>query len=178
MAIWQLDIEKNLGTEYWTNVYYCNQPDQAGAVAAANFVAAQEQDFHLQAVQFTKFRVRPYPAGGASGTVYPLGYQGERIATDYLPLFNTVNVILAVAVGRPSRKYYRCPLDVEDNNGGNLAPASLAYFNAAIGEVFAAGSPANLCDESGQPILASGVVPTIGMRQLRRGSRRRVAPIF
>ena len=177
MATWQIDIEKNLGTEYWTNVYYVDAASQVDAANQAVKIVDVETQLHQQKVNFTKYRVRPYPAGGASGTVYALGVAGQRANYNSLPLFNTCNVLLSVATGRPSRKYYRLPFQETDQVDGQLIPAVRTLFNNVWAELVT-DPDINLTDESGQVVNQARIDPNVGMRQLRRGSRRRLNPVI
>lgn len=176
MAVWQLDIQKKLGTEYWTNVYHANVANQGSMQTLANIIAGIEQDVTLDIVEFTSFRIRPYGVPGAEGTVYPLGYFGQNPSGVYLPLFNTVNVVFAAQTGRPSRKYLRIPVVEEANNNGVLAPTYLSSFQLNYADPLAAIP--ELCDVDGQTFTQVRVLPTIGMRQLRRGSKRRLLPVI
>jgi hypothetical protein len=176
MPVWQVDIQKQLGSEYWTNVYHVDVAGQAQAAAVAEQIAAIEQDIHLTIVTFVNYRVRPYPSGGAPGTVYPLGYNGQNPSGSYLPLWNTLNVVFQAATGRPSRKYLRIPIVEEAQSDGVLNPTYLASFQDNYAEPLQLIP--ELVDVDGQGFGAIRVLSAIGMRQLRRGSRRRVTPVI
>lgn len=176
MAVWQIDIQKQLGTEYWTNVYHCNVASQAAAKVVAEALIEAERRISLNVVSFVNYRVRPYPAGGIPGTVYPIGTVGYGPAGAYLPLWNTVNVIFTVSQGRPSRKYLKAPLLEVAQENGLLVEPYLTVFKDEYATVLE--GIAELCDSQGNPFLDVGIVPNVGMRQLRRGSKRRVIPVI
>jgi hypothetical protein len=176
MALWQIDIQKQLGSEYWTNVYHVNVAGQAAAAAIAEVIAGIEQDVHLDIVTFTSYRVRPYPPAGVPGTVYPLGYNGQNPSGSYLPLWNTINVVFQAAQGRPSRKYLRIPVVEVAQENGVLTPTYLASFQDNYATPLEAIP--ELVDVDSEGFGAIRVLSTVGMRQLRRGSRRRVTPVI
>jgi hypothetical protein len=173
--VMQVDIQKRLGTEYWTNVYYVTNASYEGAIAAGLDIVEVERNLHQQQVAFVNMRVRPYPAGGAEGAVYELSTFGLITNEQYLPLFNTLNVKMTVVPGRPSRKYYRCPIAESWQASGVLDTGQVAAFNTILEDLLAV---ATLCDESGNPFTAIRCYPLVGMRQLRRGSKRRAVPVI
>lgn len=174
-SVWQVDIEKSLGTEYWTNIYHVLAGSQGSARITGDEIVAIEKSFHNSLITFTKMRVRPYPTQGAQGTVYGLTGTGAYATGQYLPLFCTANMIGAVPIGRPCRKYYRCGMDETLQQGGVLTGQGLTYFQEKA-DLLAAVE--ELCDESGQVIDSWTIFPQVGMRQLRRGSRRRTQPVI
>lgn len=176
MALWEISIQKNIGSEYWINVYHASVPDQAGAVDVANQVIAIERGAHMVAVSFVNFRVRQVDVLAQAGTVYPIGLTGQVGNTPYLPLFVVARVDFAVYTGRPSRKYMKFPISGSAVDNGNFTTAALGFYNTNYAE--ALEGVANLCDNNEQPFLSIKVNPTVGMRQLRRGSRKKETPII
>jgi hypothetical protein len=172
-------VEKRLGTEYWTNVYHVQAADQAVAQAAANNIVSIERGLHYEVVEITKYRLSPYP-GPSEGTVYPINVFGlAGPAGDMLPLFNVVRADFPAPVGRPSRKYYRGALTEGDQANGNLVEARAAAVQTALARLGQEGDlAAALVDVDGQALADARVSRLVGMRQLRRGSRRRLAPII
>jgi len=111
-----------------------------------------------------------------AGTVYPISANGSRTVSNYLPLYCVARFDFAVASGRPSRKYMRMPIPREWNTNGQFETTTIPQMNAAYSTPLLAVD--GICDNSGQPFLSGGVIATIGMRQLRRGSRKRTTPII
>lgn len=177
MPLYQVDVQKKLGTEYWTNVYHVEVAGLGEALTQGGLIASFERAIHLDIVQFTSMRVRPYPSTGDTGTVAALGYYGNNTGQGpYMPLFNTLNVILAVPVGRPSRKYLRLPIpEASQENGSFLQPFIDDWTEQYCNELSALGT---LRDVDGQTIGDISCVLAVGMRQLRRGSRRRLEPVI
>lgn len=177
VAVWQVDVQKRLGTEYWTNVYHVNKGSQADAQAWAGYIIILERQFHLTTVEFVSYRVAPYP-GPSEGTITPVNLFGQAAAGDALPLFNVLRVDFPVATGRPSRKYYRLPLREGDQANGLLLPASRDGYQQTFDDVIFDPNYTGWCDVDGQPILAARVNTAVGMRQLRRGSKRKLEPVI
>ncbi len=175
--LFQVDIQKTMANEYWTNVYHCNSPDQAAAVVFAQDIVEVERDIHGVGVAFTSMRVRPFP-GPSEGSIIALGGTGERAGGLWLPLFNVCRVDFPVAIGRPSRKYYRLPITEGEVEYNSFTPAFVAAIQLALDNWFLAPGPDPLCDVDGQPLTRAVVMSTVGMRQLRRGSKRKLEPVI
>lgn len=173
---WIVDIQKNMGGEYWTNVYNVLAASLADAVTAGLEIAGYERSQHSVLVTFDVMRVRPalLPSGG--GTIVALGGTGQIAFTaQRLPLFNVVRVDFRPAAGRPSRKYLRLGLDtgaVAANSVGGLTAGTRDLINTAYAQPLIAES--YFVDVDSQPFTSAIVYPTIHMRQLRRGSKRPV----
>jgi hypothetical protein len=176
MDVWQIVIEKNLGTEYWVNDYHVQANDFADAVAAGGDIVAIERNVHTTLVSFTKYRVRP--AGStAQGTVIAVGLNGLAGATtDYLPLYCTARIDMAPASGRVGRKYLKLPISEAAQAGGQFNAGFIDFMGINyITPLLALGVT---CKPGGEVFSSMGVVPAVQMRQLRRGSRRRLQPII
>jgi len=177
MALYQVDIEKQLDTEFWTNVYHVDVTDLSNAIGAGTTLVNIERTIHLDAVTFTKFRVRPYPSSGNTGTIVPVGELGQNTGQGaYIPLWNTLNVVFGVATGRPSRKYLKLPIPEASQTNGTFIQAFLDDWQEQYADAMQALD--FLVDVDGQNILTVRVQPKVGMRQLRRGSKRRLQPII
>ncbi len=174
---WQVDVQKRLGTEYWTNVYHCARPDQAAAKAFADGVVAFERIIHQSIVQFISYRVAAYP-GPSEGTIQPIGSFGTAGSTTYLPLFNVLRVDFPVDLGRPSRKFYRLPLGENAQIDGVIEPTLVDAYQIHVNNYFSGPASVGMVDVDGQLITQGRVMPPVGMRQLRRGSRRRITPVI
>jgi len=175
--LWQVDIQKRLGTEYWTNIYHCGRSNLAAAQAFADTIVVMERQLHMTDVVFVSYRVSPFP-GPSEGTVTPLGVFGLQTQADYLPLFNVLRVDFPVTSGRPSRKYYRMPMAEANQVNGALTPAALTGFQAIVEPFITDPNASGWCDIDGQLITGIRIAPNVGMRQLRRGSKRRLQPVI
>jgi hypothetical protein len=176
MAIYSVDIEKLYQNEYWTNRYLVQVADLAGGQVAGSAIANMERNFHQNTVTFTRYRVSDNTPNTDVYTTVPLNLPGLRGSVgEYMPLFNVVRVDFGVAGGgRPSRKYYRLPLGEGDQAGGILADGTVTAVDNALQPILA--QP--VCDPQGQIWVSIAVARQVGMRQLRRGSKRRLRPII
>lgn len=174
--VWELAIEKSLGSEYWLNVYHADVATQLEARNTALAVVNIERSVHSTQVAFTKMRIRNLSPLGQPGTVYPIGLTGQLGATTYLPLFVVARCDIAVPVGRPDRKFLKFPISVSNVENGNFTSTALAFWQANYCDAIIALT--ELSDRTGQPYLEAGINPAVGMRQLRRGSRKKTTPII
>lgn len=180
MPLYTVDVQKVQGTEYWTNRYVISSATLGAAAIDAEPIIAAEQAIHTWNVRLDRYRVRPLAAGGDNYIIVPLGadgtYNGGALASQ-LQLFNVVRADFAVAEGRPSRKYYRVGLTESMVAGPTLEETYRALVDAAL-ETMRLDMGGAFVDVDGQAINGATVFPATGMRQLRRGSRRRLTPII
>lgn len=183
MPTFQVDIEKVRDGEFWTNRYFIDRGTLAIANLAAEDIVAGERTFHRTGITFSKMRVRTTTPGDDAFITTPLSGTGEVSPSgNYLPLFNVVRADFSIVQGgRPSRKYYRvglCGGDVEPGYTFNSSYVNLILtaLTDMMDAVAAGGSP--ILDPDNQSWEAATVFPQIGMRQLRKGSRRRTEPIL
>ena len=176
-ATYSLDIEKQSGTEFWTNRYILSNPSIESAILTANAILLIEQAVHSENVLFTKYRVSDLDPDTDAFVIVPIGEVGDRPTVgDVLPLFNVARVDFPAGIGRPSRKYLRLPIFEGDQANGTLTPTMVAFVNTNYGTPL--GDIDEFVDVDGEP-LGSGICqPQVGMRQLRRGSRRRTTPVI
>jgi hypothetical protein len=171
----RLTIEKMYQNEYWTNVYYLST-ELGSSASAANAIVAAERYATLTPVLFTKYRLDDNTEDtDVYGTV-PLNLFGLNTlgSGQMLALFNVLRVDFAAGVGRPSRKYYRGMLQEAVVNFNAIDSAVVADFQTNVAGVIAAVSA--YVDVDGDDITNGTVYPFVGMRQLRRGSKKTVTP--
>jgi hypothetical protein len=179
MPLFQMDSQKVFQNEYWTNRYILNATDLATAVTAAAFIRAAEKAVHYDIVTLDKYRVSDMLPGTDVYQVISDNVAGSRSTGggDYLPLFNVVRCDFnTVGGGRPSRKYLRIPLGEGEQTAGVLAPAVITFFMTNF--VTPLVSLGNFVDVDGQAFTTGSVHRLVGMRQLRRGSKRKQQPII
>ncbi len=182
MPTYQIDVEKLYNNEYWTNVYYVgpNLLSLDDAVQAADSIVAFERAIHFDVVTFTKYRASTIVPGDIEYRTIILNVPGNRVSTGntFLPLFNVVRCDLTdEGFKRPERKYYRLPVAEADQADGVLG------FNVGtlIDDAWTTqiqGNSVPLVGPNGEAIIDLSVFPNVGMRQLRRGSRRRTTPVI
>jgi hypothetical protein len=178
MALWQVDIEKLLEGEYWTNRYIVSALNLADAASLGDDIVELEKNIHRTNVQFTKVRTSDFDPGTDVYRVRAINEFGELAAVsgDMLPLWNVCRVDFSTGSGRPSRKYLRLPCyegDIVDGvfNSGFLATIGTSYAVPLL-------ALTGFVDVDNQVFTEATVNPRMAMRQLRRGSRRRAAPIL
>lgn len=171
MPVYKVDIEKVLNGEYWTNVYHVTAADLATAELHAAELTDIERGITLESVTFTRYRVSNETTGSTEFSTVPLGETGDVEATqEYLPLFNVVRVDFAVPGRRALRKYLRLPMAENQQHAGVIETATRSGWNSAYAAAIVALGWVIAPD--GTVVSAGAVYPNVGMRQLRRGSRR------
>jgi hypothetical protein len=179
MPRYNVDIEKMLEGEYWTNRYVVQNADLAAAVVSANMIYEYERAIHTNIVLFTKYRASDQVPGTDVYQVVTLNTMGlATLTTDYWPLFNVVRCDFnPEGGGRPSRKYLRLPI-AEGNitTKGQLSTAwrdalKTAYVDPLVAMVA-------FVDVDDQALTSGSVYPFVSMRQLRRGSKRKLNPVL
>lgn len=171
MPVYQIDVEKIIGIETWTNVYHVSVADIATARARATSIKDLERPVHGTNVTFVATRTRQQGVGQV-GIIDLVAQLGTRtIAGNTMPLFNCARVDFANGTRRPARKYLR------GGFGGTDLQGSFAHssgFLTALG-VYADGILAlgGICDPQGRALTARSVITAIAMHQLRRGNRAR-----
>jgi hypothetical protein len=177
MPVFKIDIEKQLGAEYWTNVYHCDVADLDAADDVALEVLDAERAIHHVTVTFTKRRVSDIVPNTDNFRTTPINLTGElNDPAALLPLFNVLRVDAVAQTGRPGRKYLRGCLTEGAITFDTIVPAALTTFDTGYSN--AMDLITELCDEDGDPFIDWQSNPKVGMRQLRRGSKRRTQPII
>jgi hypothetical protein len=180
MPTLRITIEKfcaPLNGEYWTNIYHVNAADVAAAVPLMDAIVAAEASVLYASCIITKGRVddmventdvyftKVYNTPGGVSTTN---------AGEFMPLFNVVRVDFgSTAGGRPSRKYYRGCLGETDTGGVTLTSGLLSRFATFVVTMIGTG----YCDSSGADINSGATWPQPAMRQLRRGSKKKVTQL-
>lgn len=178
MPLWSLDIEKVFG-ETWTNRYIVEADDLTSATALASVYLGAEGAVHSAMVTITRARVSSMVEGDDVYQIIQVNQQGLRAQNlEYLPLFNVVRVdFTAVGGGRPSRKYLRLPIYEPDTSGGSFVSTFQTLIETSyVAPLIAAG--AMYRDVDGQSFSSGQIYPRVAMRQLRRGSRRKLTPVL
>jgi hypothetical protein len=177
MPIYQVDIEKFYQNEYWTNVYHVEADDLEAAVGYGSEITAIEQALHYDAVTFTKTRVSSVePDDGIFSTQIVNQPGGAAGSPEYLPLPNCIRIDFQVFGGRNLRKFMRLPLLEGQQTAGLLGSATITDWNTNyVATIVALGY---VCSPTGTHITSGYVLPQVANHQLRRGSKRKLAPII
>ena len=170
---WYVDIEKMLNGEYWTNRYVVRGANLAEAHAAGQVILGYERLIHANTVLFVKWRTSD---GKPNTDTYAVSnsnlFGGRALGPQLFPLFNVIRVDFNTeGGGRPSRKYLRGCLNEEEVDFNALQVGLINLVNNNYASALAGFSP--YVDVDNQELIAGSVYPFVGMRQLRRGSKRK-----
>lgn len=177
MPLFRVHVEKFMpsAAEYWTNVYHHVGDNLASALTFGTAVAAAERAILSPLVMITKVRADdavPLTEQYATTVLNQLG-QRDPQGAQLLPLFVVARVDFSAAFGgRPSRKYLRGVLLEADADFTNILTSSLGLINTYAAAVVAAGA----WDVDQQELMSGVAHPQPGMRQLRRGSKKKPVP--
>lgn len=171
----RLTIEKLYQGEYWTNVYWlAGSIGDAGSPAAA--IIAAEKAVLLDSVLMTKARIDDGVQDTDLYSTIIINDFGDRelAGGSMVALFNVVRVDFQAGGGRPSRKYLRGLLTEAFVNFNTIEAAQLTFFQTNYATVVA--EVTGFQDVDGDDITAGVVHPFVGMRQLRRASKKKITP--
>jgi hypothetical protein len=171
----RITIEKMYQGEYWTNVYFVDTTVESGGATALALVEA-ERAVHMSQVLFTKFRIDDNTENTDvyyTGIINTFGVRSAA-AADLVALFNVVRVDFQAATGRPSRKYLRGCLQESFVAFQTIDPAQVTFIQTNYADVVAGLT--GYVDVDGENIVGGVVYPLLAMRQLRRGSKKRITP--
>ena len=175
MAVYRLTVEKYLASQavYWTNVYHAD-PSSEGTLPMNALVAA-ERPLYTNDVAITKVTQDLVEVDSNYAQPLIVNLTGTRSspAGDRQPLFVTARVDLVYAGSRPGRKYLRGVLFEADTNFTTLSGSALTLLNNYLTALLAIEG---LCDADGDPLQSGAVFNAPAMRQLRRGSKKKVTP--
>jgi hypothetical protein len=177
MPQYQIDIQKVLGTEYWTNVYHVSAASLTAARDIMFDIVDEEKKIHHTNVSFDRYRVALMPVSGGSFLTGGLSGPGLATGPADVPLFAVARVEFSTGFGRPGIKMYRGCLtegDIVDTTA--LSSGIQTYFNGTWIPGLLAAAPLEKINGTG--FVGGSLSPTVGMRQLRRGSRRRTEPVI
>lgn len=177
MPLFSVDIEKEYQGEYWTNRYIVQAADLNTANGDGGGIVALERTIHLTDVLFTRWRTSDLDPATDLYIINQINAQGLRThATDILPLFNVARVDFSTGQGRPSRKYLRGVLVEADITFNTILAGTVTDLTTSYATPMK--NTGYYVDVDGQVFTAVSVYPLVAMRQLRRGSKRRVTPIL
>lgn len=177
MALWNVDIQKKLGDERWTNRYILRADTITMADGVAQLIYNYERSVHSPAVEFERIRTSdriPDTDVYIINELHTFGlfnYDGERT-----PLWNVAVVLFETLMGRPSRKYLRIPIHESQMSGDNLGSGLIAALDQNYAQPM--WQLPEFVDVDDQRFVGASVQPTVGMRQLRRGSKRKLQTII
>lgn len=177
-GVYQCDIQKVLAGQYWTNRYHVIGANFEEATQVGQAIAAIERAETISSIFFTSLRISTPQAGDDAYQVTPLSYYGSVVAAgNPLPLFVVVRVVFSKGPGRPDVKYYKGMANKDALNDAftytqNLVAGLTEHLATPLQNI------AGLSDALGQAYNLISIDGRIGMRQLRRGSKKKLQPII
>lgn len=177
MPVFRLVIEKyhQTSAEYWVNRYFINAASMADATLASNGVVDAEKALYTSDVMITKSHIDDNVPNTINFETTIRNITGTRpsVAGDRMPLFNVARVDFSVAGGgRPSRKYLRSVLYELDASFTSIVAGVVTMLQTYADSVAASG----VCDPQGQDFISGSPWKAPAMRQLRRGSKKKIVP--
>lgn len=174
MTLFNMDSEKMYLGEYWTNRYTIQASNLDAAVTVAAAIREVEKAASLSVVSLTRYRVSDRTPMTDVYQIVEDNQAGARSPTsDPLPLFCRVRCQFNTAGGgRPSRKYWLPPVQEDETASTDLISAAVSfYMSTYVNPLIAI---AGFVDTDGQVFTSGSVTKRVGMRQLRRASKRRL----
>lgn len=175
--LFKIDMQYLYQTEYWTNVFYVDVADYGAAQSAVIDLAEVLKTGIQNSVSIDKARITPAPFTRDTFRDVVLGISGTGGATQPAPLFNVVRWQFAKPVGRAINMYFRG--GVTPSNIGpdqEFTEAAQTFNNALLAAIF--DLPVQFVSRAGTVYTTATAAPKVGMRQLRRGSRRKTTPVI
>ena len=172
-SVYQIDIQTNLYGVYITNVYHV----LAGDLQAAGEMGVQIAQIQANLIKPSVFinRVRASVPGSANDQFYSIltTIPGTRAGGgDVLPEFCRYRVDFNVGYRRPLRKFLLWPEEAE-TTGGGFYQAAVDFVNTQYIQPLLTTAGIQLCGPTGLPVLGAALNARVGMRQLRRASKRK-----
>jgi hypothetical protein len=161
--------------EFWTNVYHFGGSNPATQASVGQALANAERLLYGAHILITKFRIDDAVPNTDNYHTVSMNAAGQRTGTSEAqaaPLFVVARIDFNVAAGgRPCRKFLRV-LSEPDTVGVALQSPIITLLNSYITTCLAQG----IMDPDGNLCNSGAVWPNAAMRQLRRGSKKKVTP--
>lgn len=177
MAVYQFDFQFHYETEYWTNKFYAICTDIADAQEFVNAVATFTPPSYPPSVTLDKARITPLPFVKNVFADITLNKPGTAPAFSPAPLFNVVRFDFSRQFGRAVHHYMRACFPASAMGPNQQFTAEYQGYNNLFAGHFADG-PQIVCDKNGNAYENFSAAPSVGMRQLRRGSKRKAKPVI
>lgn len=177
MALYKLDIQFSYNLEYWTNKLYIQAAEDEGAAQDAIAIAGVLRTGIQNQVTIDKIRVTPAPFTANNFFDVPIDLPGTGGTTPPAPLFNVVRWVFSPPRGRSTNHYFRGGVTPSNIGAdGNFTDAAEAFNNSLVNQLF--DLPSIIVSKAGVPYQGANAARKVGMRQLRRGSKRVKTPVI
>lgn len=179
MAVFQVDIQTKAGSIYISNIYHVDAADIAGALVMGLKIADCQKVTIPSFWTIDAVRVSTPATGDGFYITQQVSIAGTRgTPGQLLPYFNRFRVLMSVGYQRPLVKYL-IGVGEQDADGDTFTQAVISEFNGVGGFCNLIRTTPGLvvCSPTGLPILTASLAAAVGMRQLRRASKRK-APVI
>lgn len=177
MPRYKLIIEKKLGSEYWVNDYHYTATDFADADSKAQPVIDAERAITSTLVTFTMYRISTVVPDDNEFVNFPLNEQGLHSNENQLvPLWVVLRADFPAVSGRSGRKYLRGVLTEDVVSFDFIVSTMITFLTTNYADPLSALD--YLEKASGVLINECVINPVPAMRQLRKGSKRKVTPVI
>lgn len=172
MAVFQVDVQTRAGALYVSNVYH---------VIAADLSEARDQALVIVNIQratlptfwtITAIRVATPAEGDDQFVSEPISVPGTRSVGQTMPPFVRFRVDFRQGFRRPGRKFL-IGVAEEDSNGDTFTQAAIDYIRQNYINPILDAEGLTLCGPDGSLFIGGDLNANVGMRQLRRASKRR-----
>lgn len=178
MPVYQVDVQMNAGGIYVTNVWHVLAGSISEANEMGNNIAVVSAALIPPTMSVNHYRVST-PAEG-DGVYYsnPVNIPGQRTTGgEPLPLFNRFRIDFGVGPRRPLRKFMLLVTET-DVTAGQLNSAAITFVETNfITPLLESGDEIALCAPDGTHVIGASTAQQVGMRQLRRASKRKTPVI-
>ncbi len=176
VAVFAVDVQTDYYQEYVTNRYHVLADDMAQAGVRGLAIANIQKSLLPVTNNIDYVRVSTITPGDNLFYTQQANIPGTRgLTSQTMPPFCRWRCDMNVGFRRPLRKYLLIPYE-EDSEGSSFTSTAITFFNTNYAApLFQLGY---VCAEDGTVIIGVSLNSQIGMRQLRRGSRRRATPII
>lgn len=177
MPVFKVDVQVDLGDQFITNVYHVLADSLSTAGGQGLKILDYQKTILPAGFAFNAVRISTPAEGDNSFYTIPVAVQGTRVASsDPMPMFCRFRVDFQIGFRRPLRKFLLVPLE-GDQNSGQFSQAARDYVTNNYIVPILADPIIQLVAADGSPVISAAVNPAVGMRQLRRGSKRKIPVI-
>ena len=166
------------GDRFWTNVFHVNAVDLDAAAAWANIVLVPVIALPMDG-SFKVVKTLVNHLADDTFVTTPMNIPGGASGSPYLPLFNTVKMLIAVAGhGRNDYKFLRGIISEANQTNGQLDAGLVSGMASAWDDLItdSSASGVDLVDDAGNLWLTSTCQQAVQMRQLHRKRKKVVVP--
>lgn len=172
-SIYQVDIQVRIFDQYMTNVYHVRATGINDALFAGMAIADIQKSLITPSDAITLVRASTPQPFDKQFLTRPVNIPGTRIVNaQALPLFCRFRVDFSQGPRRPCRKFLNLPTE-QDSDGHSFNQAALDYVQQNYVLPLIDNPNIQLCGPTGYVFEGGALAPAIGMRQLRRGSKRK-----